>query len=77
MKKIFALVAVALLIAVASVPAFAQGRSETAPNCFQGISTALASPGALHRSANATAVLTANLAKCGNAPVVAPVVAGV
>ncbi len=71
MKKIVGIIAVVLLLAATAVPAFAQAHL-TAPNCFQGLSRALSNPGADNRSANATAVLTANLAKCGNAPAVAP-----
>ena len=58
MRRIISLVVVALVMAAMmlamSMPVFAQGSSDTAPNCEGGNNTAYFSPGSEHRSDQAT-----------------------
>ncbi len=58
MKRIIMMLTVALVMAAMmlamAMPAFAQGRSESAPNCERGNNTAYSSPGRKHRSDQAT-----------------------
>jgi hypothetical protein len=54
-----ALVMGAMMLAMA-LPVFAQGESETAPNCEQGNNTAYFSPGADNRNEQATDSLNEN-----------------
>jgi hypothetical protein len=69
MRRIISLVVVALVMAAMmlamSMPVFAQGHSETAPNCEQGNDTAYFGPGSEHRNDQATDSLNKNYAeKC-------------
>jgi len=54
-----AVVMAAMMVAMA-MPAFAQGKSGTAPNCEKGNDTAYFSPGREHRSEQATRSLDKN-----------------
>jgi len=61
---VVALVMAAMMVAMA-LPVFAQGKSETAPNCEKGNNTAYFSPGSAHRNAQATESLDKNyFGKC-------------
>jgi hypothetical protein len=64
MRRIISLVVVALVMAAMmlamSMPVFAQGNSETAPNCEKGNDTAYGSPGSEHRNDQATDSLNKN-----------------
>jgi hypothetical protein len=56
---------VAALMLASALPVFAQGRSETAPNCEKGNNTAYFSPGSEHRNDQATESLDKNyFGKC-------------
>jgi hypothetical protein len=61
MRRIISLVVVALVMAAMmlamSMPVFAQGNSETAPNCEGGNDTAYFGPGSDNRSDQATSSL--------------------
>jgi hypothetical protein len=64
MKRTMSLVTVALVMAammlVAAMPAFAQGKSGTAPNCEKENDRAYAAKGANHRNQQATDSLDKN-----------------
>ena len=63
MRKLVVVLVAAVALTVSSVgTAAAQGRSETAPNCEQGLTRALAA--SANRSPVAVARLTENLARC-------------
>ncbi|MDP9381449.1 MAG: hypothetical protein M3Q29_15140 [Chloroflexota bacterium] len=61
-KRLTAALAMAAVLALPAGTAFAQGRNATAPNCEQGIATAIAA--SQNRSAVAVTRLTANAARC-------------
>jgi len=64
MRRIISLVVVALVMAAMrlamSMPVFAQGKSEGAPNCEDGNNTAYSSPGSENRNDQATDSLDKN-----------------
>ena len=64
MRRIILLVVVALVMAAmmlaSALPVFAQGASETAPNCEGGNNTAYSSPGGGARADQATGSLDKN-----------------
>ncbi len=63
MRKLLVVLVTAVALTLGSVgTASAQGRSETAPNCEQGLTRALAA--SENRSPVAVARLTENLARC-------------
>ena len=69
MRRLISLVAVSLVMAAmilaSALPVFAQGESETAPNCEKGNNTAYSSPGGENRNDQATESLDKNyFGKC-------------
>jgi Ni/Co efflux regulator RcnB len=64
MKRIISVLAamaiMAAMVAASAMPAFAQGRSDTAPNCKKGNDTAFGSPGSDNRSGQATKSINKN-----------------
>ena len=69
MRRIFSVLAVmaimAAMVAASAMPAFAQGRSATAPNCKEGTSTAIGSNGIDNRNFQADESLSKNFfTKC-------------
>jgi hypothetical protein len=65
MRRIFSVLAVmaimAAMVAASAMPAFAQGRSATAPNCEKGTRTAFGSNGIDNRNFQANESLGKNL----------------
>ncbi len=72
LRRLLLLVAVALMmvaiLVVMAVPAFAQGRSQVAPNCEKGNETAASSKGADNRNAQAARSLDKNFFGDGKNP---------
>ena len=69
MRRTFSVLAVmmvvAAMLAASAMPAFAQGKSETAPNCEKGNNTAFGSEGSGNRNDQATRSLDKNFfTKC-------------
>lgn len=64
-KLVIGCVVAAALAVGGGGAASAQDASETAPNCEEGLLTALAAPGSEERSDTATLELTEQLLECG------------